>query len=281
MDKGKPVHLQSMTLQYQSGYKSAWEDLKQSYRLKDAWWTISQQHVLSKYRRTFLGPWWITLQRILFIVGLSFLFSSLMKIDITSFIPYVAIGFIVFGTLVSSLNGSVSLVTGNMSVLKNSSMPTSIINFRFFAANIIQLGHDFLALVVILVVLQIKWEDTTLLAIPGIALVLANSFAFSFWISPLAARFRDLGPLISSLSSVLMFITPIFWQVDDLDESVRTLLTFWNPFSYLLEVVRSPILGTGINWVHWSLAIIFTVANLGIGFLAFNYSRHKLRYWVA
>ena len=275
-----PKTYQSMTLQYQTGHSAALEDLKQSIQSPAAWWVISKQQVLSKYRRTILGPWWITLQRLFFIAGLSLLFGTLLGRDIADFIPYVAIGFIVFSVLVSSLNTSATLITANISVLKNSAMPVSILNFRFISTTLIQLGHDLVAVAITLLVLHRDWSEAALLSVLGLALVLINAFAISFWVAPLAARFRDLAPLIQTLSSVFMFITPIFWYPDDLAASQRNLLTAWNPFAYLLEIVRSPILGDAVSPLSWISAISFTLVNLALGFYAFSFSRQRLRYWV-
>lgn len=275
-----PKTYQSMTLQYQTGHAAALEDLKQSFDSPAAWWVISKQQVLSRYRRTILGPWWITLQRLFFIAGLSLLFGALLGRDIAEFIPYVAIGFIVFSVLVSSLNTSATLITANISVLKNSAMPVSILNFRFISTTLIQLGHDLVAVVITLLVLHRNWTEAAFLSVLGLALVLINAFAISFWVAPLAARFRDLAPLIQTLSSVFMFITPIFWYPDDLAGSQRNLLTVWNPFAYLLEIVRSPILGDAVSPLSWILAIGFTLMNLAVGFFAFSFSRQRLRYWV-
>lgn len=275
-----PKMYQSMTLQYQSGHAAALADLRQSIDSPAAWWVISKQQILSKYRRTILGPWWITLQRLFFIAGLSLLFGALMGRDIAEFIPYVATGFIVFSVMVGSLNTSATLITANIAVLKNSAMPISILNFRYMSSTIIQLGHDLVALAVILLLINQNWTSAAFLSVIGLALVLINAFAISFWVAPLAARFRDLAPLIQTLSSVFMFITPIFWYPDDLAASQRNLLTVWNPFAYLLEIVRSPILGDAVSPLSWALAITFTLANVAIGFFAFSYSRQRLRYWV-
>jgi ABC-type polysaccharide/polyol phosphate export permease len=275
-----PKTYQSMTLQYQTGHSAALEDLKQSIQSPAAWWVISKQQVLSKYRRTILGPWWITLQRLFFISGLSLLFGTLLGREIADFIPYVAIGFIVFSVLVSSLNTSATLITANISVLKNSAMPVSILNFRFISTTLIQLGHDLVAVAITLLVLHRDWSEAAFSSVLGLALVLINAFAISFWVAPLAARFRDLAPLIQTLSSVFMFITPIFWYPDDLAASQRNLLTAWNPFAYLLEIVRSPILGDAVSPLSWISAISFTLFNLALGFYAFSFSRQRLRYWV-
>jgi ABC-type polysaccharide/polyol phosphate export permease len=280
MEQKPPTTYQSMTLQYQSGHKAAVQDLMQSIHTPAAWWVISKQQVLTKYRRTILGPWWITLQRLFFIAGLSLLFGTLLGRDIATFIPYVATGFIVFGVTVGSLNSSATLITANVAVLKNSAMPISIINFRFLSTTLIQLGHDLVALSVVLLLTHRNWTDAAVLSVFGLAIVLVNAFAISFWVSPLAARFRDLAPLIQTLSSVFMFITPIFWHPDDLGSGGREWLTVWNPFAYLLEIVRSPLLGESVSSLSWILAIGITLLNVALGFYVFSYSRQKLRYWV-
>jgi hypothetical protein len=59
------------------------------------------QAIRSQYRRTYLGPWWLTVQQIIFVAGLSLLFGTLMGRDLKTFVPYVAVGFIAFNWMMA------------------------------------------------------------------------------------------------------------------------------------------------------------------------------------
>jgi len=271
---------QGLELQYKSGLKPALADLWAGYKNKPAWWLISRHQIQTKYRRTVLGSWWITIQRLVFVAGLTYIFGSLMGKELAEFVTHVATGFIIFGTITTTLTSGASLLTSNAILLKNSAMPISIVNYRNFASNLIQLAHDVLALAVVLAIFHNEWSLNALWAIVGLLLVLVNMFFMTLWIAPFAARFRDVAPIVNALASILMFITPIFWQIEDLDSSQRNVLTTWNPFTYLLETVRAPLLGKDLPIEFWWTAAGFTLANVIVGIIVFSATRNRIRYWV-
>ena len=67
-----------MTQRYRPGFRAALDDLADGLHLWRSWWLLSWQQVRSQYRRTVLGPWWISIQRAIFFAGLSLLFGVLM-----------------------------------------------------------------------------------------------------------------------------------------------------------------------------------------------------------
>jgi ABC-2 type transport system permease protein len=272
--------IQGMELQYKSGLRPALNDLWAGFKNKSAWWLISRHQIQTKYRRTILGSWWITIQRLVFVAGLTYIFGSLMGKELGEFVAHVATGFIIFGTITTTLTSGATLLTSNANLLKNSAMPISIVNYRNFASNLIQLAHDLIALTVVLIIFNRGWSPSSFWALLGLVLVLTNMFLITLWIAPFAARFRDVAPIVNALSSILMFITPIFWQIEDLDANERDILTAWNPFTYLLETVRAPLLGDQISMSTWWIASGFTLANLIIGVIVFSATRNRIRYWV-
>ena len=91
-----------MELQYRAGLRPALSDLRAGYRNRAAWWLISRHQVQTKYRRTILGSWWITIQRLVFVAGLTYIFGSLMGKELDEFVTHVATGFIIFGTITAN-----------------------------------------------------------------------------------------------------------------------------------------------------------------------------------
>lgn len=279
MGNENPSSFQSMTLQYQSGVYPALEDLKSGLNYRSAWLQFSKIQIENKYRRTVLGPLWISIQRGIFIVGLTFIFGSITSRPTEDFLPYVAAGFIIFGLITSTLNNSAVMYTTNPAFLRSSGMPVSILHYRQLATLLIQFLHDALVLISVFIITGIT-QTNLILSICGFALLVINLYSMSLWIAPLSTKYRDVVPLIQSLSSILFFATPIFWKIEDIGEGTRTFFVHWNPFSYLLEIVRSSLLGMPIQSTTWLIAAGVTLLNIVIGFGVFAFSRNRIRYWM-
>ena len=77
-------------------------DIVDGARNYPVWWILAWQDIRQRYRRSVLGPFWITLTMMATIAGMGPLYAALLKIDARDFIPYLALGLIAWG-LVSSI----------------------------------------------------------------------------------------------------------------------------------------------------------------------------------
>ena len=212
--------------------------------------------------------------------GLSLLFGILMGQDLKTFIPYVAIGFIAFNWMTAMLGGGATCITLNSPSIKTSTGPLSTYALSNFASATIQFAHNAVVIVFVVVVFQgyVSW---TIVVLPLALIVVAvNGIAIGLWLGPVVARYRDVGPIVASLVSVLFFFTPIFWVPGDLTNAQIAGLAGWNPFAYLLEFFRAPILGSWPREIVWIGVTIITVVNVLAGIVHFGRTRDRLAYWL-
>jgi ABC-type polysaccharide/polyol phosphate export permease len=73
------------------GLRDLWHGWR-DYR--ELWLTVGLYDIRKRYRRSLLGPFWITISLGAFILGLSFIYSPLVGGEAGSFLPFVAFGFI-------------------------------------------------------------------------------------------------------------------------------------------------------------------------------------------
>jgi ABC-type polysaccharide/polyol phosphate export permease len=222
----------------------------------------------------------MTIQRIFFIAALVVLFTIISQRTTQDFIPYVAIGFIGFSWMTDMISGGANCVVGNGAIIKTSTVPKSIYSLKVFAGATIQLAHDALAIVLVVVLCQIPLGLSLLLFPVALILIAINGVAIGLWLGPLCARYRDVGQIVGLLVRVLFFFTPIFWVASDLSSGQRAVLSGWNPVAYLLELFRAPLLG---NWpttliIAGSFAI--TIANTLFGIYYFSRTRDRWAYWL-
>ena len=68
-----------------------------------------------------------------------------------------------------------------------------------------------------------------------------NGVAWGISLGILSARFRDIPQLITNVMQVLLYVTPLLWDASSLGP--RAWIAGLNPFTYLIQIVRGPLLG--------------------------------------
>jgi ABC-type polysaccharide/polyol phosphate export permease len=256
------------------------KDIRAGLKRWPVWWMLTWQGIKSQYRRTYLGPWWITVQQVIFVAGLSLLFGFLLKQDLKTFVPYVTIGFIAFTWMTGMISGGATSITANGAAIKTTPGPLSMFALTNFAGNTIQFGHDSIVIVAVIIIFQVHVSWTLALVPLALMLISLNGIAGGLWLGPLVARYRDVGQIVDSIVRVLFFFTPIFWVTADVTKPQLAFLAGWNPLAYLLEFLRGPLLGQTPTTTVVVGSFVFTLANCLIGIVYFSHTRDRLAYWL-
>jgi ABC-2 type transport system permease protein len=214
----------------------ALEDIRAGLARRSVWWTLTWYTMRSQYRRTYIGPWWMTLQQVIFVAGLSIVFGILFKQDLTTFVPYVAIGYITFSWMTGMIQGGSQSILANAASIKTTPGPLSIFALRNFASYTLQFLHDMVVIIAVVIVFRVPLTWSVVLVPVAAALICINGVAIGLWLGPLCTRYRDIGELTTSLVRILFFLTPIFWTTSDLSQTARLALVVWNPINYFLEL---------------------------------------------
>src|SRR4051812_19962281 len=86
-----------MTKAQSNLHKSAIVDWWEGTRRTDIWWTLAWYDIVLRYRRSMLGPFWLTLSMGVMIAGMGPLYSSLFNTKLSTFFPHLALGIIFWG----------------------------------------------------------------------------------------------------------------------------------------------------------------------------------------
>jgi ABC-type polysaccharide/polyol phosphate export permease len=119
----------------------------------------------------------------------------------------------------------------------------------------------------------------TLLVLPGLALLALNGVWITLLLGMACLRFRDIQQLVTSVIQIAMFVTPIFWPIDQLGGTVRLVFVHLNPLYHCIDVVRAPLLGAVP--APRSYIAVAAVAALGwtATFVLFGRFRERIPYW--
>jgi ABC-2 type transport system permease protein/lipopolysaccharide transport system permease protein len=264
-------------VQFQAGLS----DIREGLRRWRNWTYLAVENVKNRYRRTVLGPWWLTLQMGIFVTGISIVFGQLLHTGLREFLPYVAVGYIVFSLLVGLTNAAAGVFVIGSSTLKSTRQPLSNLVLRDVGVEFIHFGHNLVLYLVFLVAGLVPVTPKILIALPVAALIAVNGLFVGLWLGMAVARFRDVQPFINSILGVIIFFTPVFYHLNNLSSGIQIVVLKWNPFTYLIEAFRAPLIGAPLLPFYYIGTAVVTLVNVGLGVVVFTRARSRLPYWVA
>ena len=243
------------------------------------WLHLGWNDIATQYRRSFLGPLWITLSTGIFIIAFGVLGAQLFGFDVINFLPYFSVGFIFFTFLSTLITDACDAFQGSSAYLKHQAFPRMIVVLRIIVRNLVMLGHNLIILVAVLFWAGLIGQTQWLYWLLGFFLTLiAAVFAVAI-VAIVAARFRDVPMMVRSIMQITFFLTPVFWQVDQVTDRVRFLIGF-NPFAVFLELLRSPLLGHAPSGSAIVSALIVICILFLIFLPVFWATRRRLVHWV-
>jgi len=242
------------------------------------WVLLSLQDVKSRYRRSFIGPFWITLTSLFFVAGLGMVYSRLLHLDLKEYLPFLATGIIVWTFIIGFINEGANAIIGSGHIIKQISLPYMTHIMRVVFRNFVVFLHSWIILVPLLMWYGYLTFYGAFCAIFGVFLSLFSLTPLVIVLSLLCARYRDVLPMISSGMQLLFFVTPVMWhpgQVDGLSGVIK-----YNIFNYFINVVREPMLNGYLPLMSVIVVLAFGVGCWVFAFFAMYLTRKNIPYWL-
>jgi lipopolysaccharide transport system permease protein len=242
------------------------------------WGRMGWNDILQRYRRSILGPFWLTASMAVMVVSLGVLYAELFRTPIDDFLPYLCVGLLVWNLIASFMTEGGAIFTTSESYIKQIRLPYSVYVYRSAWSKLIIFAHNFVIYFGVLIYFEIWPGATGLLAIPALLAIVLNGAVATVYIGILSARFRDIPQLIGSVVQIIFFITPIMWKPTLL--SHRSYIADLNPFYHLVEIIRAPLLGSVPTTLNYLVVLLITVLNFGMAGFVFTRFRARIAYWI-
>ncbi|MEX6509177.1 ABC transporter permease [Jiella sp. M17.18] len=262
----------------QSPIRSTLADLFAGLKLVELWGTMGWLDMRQRYRRSIMGPFWVTLSLAAFVGGLGITYGALFNMPLQEYLPYLSVGIVVWTLISGFLMEGCGTFTDAEAAIKQMPAPLSVHVFRLIWRSLIIFLHNVIIIVLVLIIFGINPGWAGLMSLVGLGVVVINGAAFGLLLGTLSARFRDIPPLMSNVVQTLFFVTPVIWRADNLQ--ARKVIADWNPLYHLIELVRAPILTGFPTAVNWEFSLLFTAVNCLIALLFYARFRWRIPYWL-
>jgi len=253
-------------------------DLARGLRLWRLALALGWLDIRLRYRGSMLGPFWLTISTGVMVAALGGLYSSLFKMNLRDYLPFLALSQVLWGFLAAVVSEACTTFTDAEGIIRSVRIPFFLFSARTLIRNVIALAHNIAVIVVVFAVFWVWPGWDALLAIPALLVWIVDALALTLLLGTFCARFRDIQPIVNSVMQIMFFITPVIWKPEQLGDGAAKLA--WNPFYDLLEIVRAPLLGTGMSDMTWLGAVVYSAVLCSVSWAFFARARGRVTFWI-
>lgn len=235
---------------------------------------MTRREVIGRYRGSVMGLAWSFLNPVLMLLVYTFVFSVVFKAkwgmggeeNEVAFAVVLFVGMIVHGLFAECINRAPSLILGNVNYVKKVIFPLEILPVIVLSS---ALFHALISMVVLLFAILILGSGITWTALlfPLIIFpLLLASLGMAWFLAALGVYVRDIAQITGMATTVLMFLSPVFYPLSALPVKYQIWLQL-NPLTFVIEESRKVLVyGQSPNVIGW---LVYTMASILIAWIGF------------
>lgn len=258
--------------------RRALQDLGAGWRRRQLWGTLGVHDVRQRYRRSTLGPFWITISMGVMVMALGILYGQIFNQELDEYLPYLAAGFVIWALISMMIQGGCQAFIASEGMIRQLNAPVSIYAYREIWSALIAFAHNIWVFWVVAWWYDLDLNWTMLWTIPALMVLLFNGLWIALLFGLLSARFRDVPLIVGSVLQVLFFLTPVIWRPEMLPD--RALFLQLNPFYHMMELIRGPLLGQAPVLEHWLVLLLIALLGWSLTLWLYSAYRWRVAYWV-
>lgn len=244
-------------------------------------WQMTRRDVVGRYRGSVMGLAWSFFNPMLMLFVYTFVFSVVFKArwgvsgeeSKADFAIILFVGMIVHGLFAECINRAPGLILSNVNYVKKVVFPLEILPWvNFGSAFFHSLVSLFVLLLAQLIINQTLFWTCVFFPLILLPLIFA-CMGFAWFLAALGVFVRDIGQITGIFTTVLMFLSPVFYPVNALPQEYRGLLQL-NPLTLIIEESRKVLLfGSLPDWPSLGIALLVGFASAVAGFWWFQITR--------
>jgi lipopolysaccharide transport system permease protein len=237
-------------------------------------WQMTRREVTARYRGSVMGLAWSLINPIIMLIVYTFVFSVIFNArwqtgeneSQADFAIILFAGLIVFGLFAEMVNRAPGQIVSNVNFVKKVVFPLEILSLVTLGS---VLFHSLISLAVLLIAQLIINQSLpwTAALFPLVLLPLIfASLGVAWFLAALGVYIRDIGQITTVFTTILMFLSAIFYPVSALPEKYQSWLRL-NPLVLIIAESRKVLIFGSLP--DWSWLGMSTLIGLGIAFAGF------------
>lgn len=235
---------------------------------------MTKREVVGRYKGSAMGLAWSFFNPVFMLTVYTFVFSEVFKSrwgvggdeSKTQFAVVLFVGMIVYGLFAEVLNRAPGLILSNVNYVKKVVFPLEILPVIAVGA---ALFHNLISLGVLLAAFALfnGYLHWTAILTPVVLLPLVIlTLGLGWMLASMGVFLRDVGQTIGIITTVLMFLSPVFYPLSAVPEKFRPIIMA-NPLTFIIEQGRDILI-----WGHlpdWAGLGLYTLAATAIAWTGF------------
>jgi lipopolysaccharide transport system permease protein len=242
---------------------------------------MTRRDVIGRYKGSIMGLAWSFFTPLLMLAVYTFIFSVVFKArwadggeeSNTGFAVVMFAGMIVHGLFAEVLNRAPNLILSNVNYVKKVVFPLEILPVIAMGAS---LFHTSISLGVLLgaCALYKGFVHWTAIFVPFVFLPLAIlSLGLAWMLASLGVFLRDVGQTIGLITTVMLFLSPVFYPLTAVPEAFRPVIMA-NPLTFIMGQARAVLVwGRLPDWEGLAIYTLVATAVAWAGYAWFQKTR--------
>lgn len=231
---------------------------------------LVSREIKRKYARSYLGIVWSVLNPLLSMAVLSMIFSTMFKRSIENFPIYYLTGSIFWQLFSQATNSAMTALVDNRTMLLKVKLTKQTFVMARILTALTNFGYTCVAYVLMLIIFRVRPSLYMLLFPIDVAFILLFSAGVGFLLSVLYVFFGDIKYLYSVVLTLWMYLAAIFYPVDGLNETIRTIIRMNPIYNYILfarDIILYKVMPESGVWIRM---ILWGVGCFIAGYLIFK-----------
>ena len=242
---------------------------------------LTRREVVGRYRGSVLGLAWSFFIPVFMLTVYTFVFSVVFKArwgiggdeSKIQLAVVLFVGMIVHGLLAEVLNRAPGMILSNVNYVKKVVFPLEILPVISMGA---ALFHSLVSLGVLLIAFVIfnGYLHLTVILAPLVMLPLVIlTLGLAWMLASLGVFLRDVGQTIGIITTVMLFLAPVFYPITALPEKLRPWIMV-NPLTFIIEQAREVLIwGRLPDWFGLGIYTLVATVVAWAGYAWFQKTR--------
>ena len=261
-----------------SQLKAGIADLQSGFLNYHMWLFLAWQDIKKRYRRSVIGPFWITISTCCVITLMGPLYGVLLNQPVGPYVQYLAVSLIIWMFISTFINEACTTFIAAQTYILQIKLPLITHVLRVLSRGVFVLLHNLIIILVVLLIFPPESYSTIIFSFVGFVLVILNLFWIGLLLAILCTRFRDIPLIVGNLVVAAFFLSPILWKVDMLGR--KAFLANFNPIYHFMELIRAPLFGSMPTMLTYVICISMLVIGSAITMVIFSRFRSRIAYWL-
>lgn len=243
-------------------------------------WQMTKREVIGRYRGSVMGLMWSFLNPVLMLAVYTFVFTVVFRArwggesdSQSEFAVVLFAGMIIHGLFAECANRAPGLILNNVNYVKKVVFPLEILPWVTLGSALFHAGVSFVVLLLFYAVIHAALHWTAIF-LPVLILPLTLlTMGVAWFLASIGVFIRDVGQSIGIVTTIMLFLSPVFYPVSALPAHFRSLMLL-NPLTFVIEQVRSVLIwGEMPNWTGLVAYLFCSLLVAWAGFLWFQKTR--------